>query len=62
MHLPVLHPSGSLPHTFSFPLFTSAYPLIYLTGEDKKNNQNNSITKKKAPLEKKGHMVLPRAV
>jgi len=36
MHLPVLHPSGSLPHTFSLPLLINTYPLIYLTGEDKK--------------------------
>jgi len=45
MHLPVLHPSGSLPHTFSLPLLISTYPLIYLTGGDK-NNKNNSITRK----------------
>lgn len=65
MHLPVLHPSGSLPHTFSFPLFISTYPLIYFTGEDKKNNQNNSITRsqRKIPTGKgKRRMVLPRAV
>ncbi len=46
MHLPVLHPSGSLPHTFSFPLLISTYSLIYLTGEDKRNNQNKRITSK----------------
>ena len=45
MHLPVLHPPGSLPHTFSLPLLISTYPLIYLTGGDK-SNKNNSITRK----------------
>jgi hypothetical protein len=64
MHLPVLHPSGSLPHTFSFPLFISTYPLIYLTadGEDKKTIKTTASqgNKEKGPTGKE--MVLPRAV
>jgi len=58
MHLLVLHPSGSLPHTFSFPLFISTYPLIYLPadGEDTKQleQKHHKETKKKPPLEKEG--------
>jgi len=56
MHLPVLHPSGSLPHTFFLPLLISTYPLIYLTGEDKKTIKTTASqgAKEKSPLEKEG--------
>ena len=54
MHLPVLHPSGSLPHTFFLPLLINTYPLIYLTGEDKKTIKTTASqgAKEKSPLEK----------
>jgi hypothetical protein len=58
MHPPVLHPSGSFSHTFSFPLFISTYPLIYITanGEDKNNQTKNSTRgqEKKGPNGKSG--------
>jgi hypothetical protein len=57
MHLPVLHPSGSLPHTLSLPLLISTYPLIYLTGGDKKTiktTASQGAKEKKIPLEKEG--------